>query len=183
MLRPQFRVRRIGQRYDCAEVDAFVDRVVATAERRSAGPEVTVEEIRGTAFSTPFLGPGYSVEEVDNFLAEAERWLPSGAAPGTVDADGRTATAGGDPATARGGTPTAGAPQFSTVRLREGYAMDEVDEFVDRVLATVNGHPVARPVTAEEVRTVQFRPVRFSEGYDVMEVDLFLETAERWLRA
>ncbi|WP_350274706.1 DivIVA domain-containing protein [Kribbella sp. HUAS MG21] len=176
MLRPQFRVRRIGQRYDCAEVDAFVDRVLATAERRSVGPEMTADDVRAVAFSTPFLGPGYSVEEVDHFLAEAERWLPSGTAPDTAVAGGGTATAGG---------PVAGgqqAPQFSTVRLQEGYAMDEVDEFVDRLLATVNGQPVARPVTADEVRNVQFRPVRFSEGYDVMEVDAFLDTAQAWLR-
>jgi DivIVA domain-containing protein len=74
-------------------------------------------------------------------------------------------------------------PQFSVVRLQEGYAIDEVDEFVDRVLATVNGLPVSRPVTADEVRNVQFRPVRFNAGYDVMEVDMFLETAQEWLSA
>jgi DivIVA domain-containing protein len=177
MLAPEFRVRRIGQRYDCGEVDAFVERIVATAERRSAGPDVTVDEVRGVAFSTPFLGPGYSAEEVDNFLLEAERWLPGRVAPGPAGspvADGRapgTSTVGGRPA-----------PQFSAVRLREGYAVDEVDDFVDRVMATVNGLPVSRPVTADEVRRVQFRPVRLTEGYDMEEVDAFLDTAQDWLR-
>lgn len=164
MLKPQFRVRRLGQRYDCAQVDAFVERVVATAERRAVGPDVTVEEVRGVAFGTPFLGPGYAVEEVDDFLMEAERWLPGASVPASTPV--------------RGGRV---APSFSTVRLREGYAVDEVDEFVDRVMATVNGQPVSRPVTVDEVRRAQFRPVRLSEGYDIVEVDAFLDEAESWL--
>ena len=59
--------------------------------------------------------------------------------------------------------------------------MDEVDDFVDRVMATVNGRPVSRPVTTQEVRGVQFSPTRLSEGYDIEEVDAFLDTAEAWL--
>ncbi|TCC31587.1 DivIVA domain-containing protein [Kribbella sindirgiensis] len=168
MLKPAFSVRRLGQRYDRGEVDAFVDRIVATAERRSVGPDVTVDDVRNAAFSTPLFGPGYPVEEVDTFLAEAERWLPGGpATAGTPDA--------------RRGAAGVSAPQFSTVRLREGYAIDEVDEFVERVLATANGLPVSRPVTAAEIRNVQFSPVRLAEGYDIEEVDLFLDTAEGWL--
>jgi DivIVA domain-containing protein len=57
----------------------------------------------------------------------------------------------------------------------------EVDEFIDRLLATVNGQPVDRPVTAREIRKVAFTPVRVREGYDVEEVDNFLEEAEGWL--
>ncbi|MDX2969930.1 DivIVA domain-containing protein [Kribbella solani] len=68
-------------------------------------------------------------------------------------------------------------PSFSRVRLREGYARDEVDAFVDRVLATVNGLSVDRPVTAQEILNTRFRTVRLSEGYDTTEVDLFLDTA------
>ncbi|WBQ08620.1 DivIVA domain-containing protein [Kribbella sp. CA-293567] len=73
------------------------------------------------------------------------------------------------------------APHFAVVKLREGYDMAEVDDFVDRVMATVNGRPVDRPVTAREIRNVRFSPVRIREGYDVMQVDLFLEEAESWL--
>ncbi|HZX05650.1 DivIVA domain-containing protein [Kribbella sp.] len=166
MLRPQFRIRRMGQRYDCAQVDAFVERLVATAERRAVGPEVTADEIRGVAFGTPFLGPGYAVEEVDKFLAEAERWIP------------------GVPSAPAGRVPVPGgrvAPQFTPVRLREGYAVDQVDDLVDRVMATVNGQPVSRPATAQEVREVQFRTVRLTEGYDMSEVDAFLDEAASWL--
>ncbi|WP_410793659.1 DivIVA domain-containing protein [Kribbella sp. C-35] len=167
MLKPAFTVRRLGQRYDRGEVDALVDRIIATAEHRSVGPDVTVHDLRNAAFRTPLLGPGYPAEEVDNFLADAERWLPGGLvaqhpAPG--------GTAG-----------TQAPPQFSTVRLREGYDIAEVDEFVERVMATVNGLPVSRPVTAAEIRGAQFSPVRLAEGYDIVEVDMFLDTAEAWL--
>ncbi len=170
MLKPAFSVRRLGQRYDRAEVDALVDRIIATVERRSVGPDVTVEDLRNAAFGTPLLGPGYPAEEVDNFLADAERWLPGGPT-GTAAADG-------DAVRVPGGRP---APQFNTVRLREGYATAEVDEFVERVMATVNGLPVSRPVTAKEIRSVQFSSVRLTEGYDIEDVDLFLDTAEAWL--
>ncbi len=169
MLKPAFSVRRLGQRYDRGEVDALVDRIIATAEHRSVGPDVTVHDLRNAAFGTPLLGAGYSAEEVDHFLADAERWLPGG----LVAQDSGTAGT-----TVPGGRP---APQFSTVRLREGYATAEVDEFVERVMATVNGLPVTRPVTAQEIRSVQFSSVRLTEGYDIEDVDMFLDTAEAWL--
>lgn len=166
MLKPAFSVRRLGQRYDRGEVDALVDRIIATAERRSVGPDVTVDDVRNAAFGTPLLGPGYPAEEVDNFLADAERWLPGG----QVAQGAGTSAPGVKPA-----------PLFNTVRLREGYATAEVDEFVERVLATVNGLPVSRPVTAKEIRGIQFSSVRLTEGYDIEDVDMFLDTAESWL--
>jgi DivIVA domain-containing protein len=170
MLKPAFSVRRLGQRYDRGEVDALVDRIIATAERRSVGPDVTVDDLRNAAFGTPLLGAGYSAEEVDNFLTDAERWLPRDPAG--------TAAAGGGAVPVPGDRP---APLFNTVRLREGYATAEVDEFVERVLATVNGLPVSRPVTAKEIRGIQFSSVRLAEGYDIEDVDMFLDTAESWL--
>ncbi|GAA2808765.1 DivIVA domain-containing protein [Kribbella solani] len=167
MLESGFTVRRSGQRYDCTAVDALVERLVATVERRSVGPDLTVADLRAAQFGTPMFGPGYAVEEVDNFLAEAERLLPA--------RDG----VAGQRAVAQSGRPVQGEltkPSFSRVRLREGYARDEVDAFVDRVLATVNGLPVDRPVTAQEILNTRFRTVRLSEGYDATEVDLFVDT-------
>ncbi|TDO34249.1 DivIVA domain-containing protein [Kribbella sp. VKM Ac-2527] len=73
-------------------------------------------------------------------------------------------------------------PRFSTVRLRQGYDIEQVDEFVGRVMATVNGQPVQRPVTADEIRTVAFGSVWMRLGYDVAQVDMFLDQAEAWLR-
>jgi DivIVA domain-containing protein len=162
MLKPEFSVRRLGQRYDRGQVDALVDRIVATAERRSTQP-VTVEELRNAAFETPLFGAGYPVQEVDDYLMDAERWLPH-----------RPMVRPTQPLRN---------PKFTPVRLREGYAPYEVDEFIDRLLATANGQPVERPVTIREIRRVQFTPVRLTEGYDVEEVDTFLDEAEQWLGA
>nr|WP_275402547.1 DivIVA domain-containing protein [Streptomyces sp. SID13031] len=120
--------------------------------------------MRGAAFRTPLLGPGYAADEVDDFLADAEQWMPdrpvAGHAPTSEQRQG---------------------PLFTPVRIREGYAPSEVDAFVDRVMATVNGQPVDRPVTPREIRKVQFTPVRLTEGYDVEEVDDWLDEAEGWL--
>jgi DivIVA domain-containing protein len=163
VLRPEFAVKRFGERYDRAEVDAMLEQVLATVNRTTT-PSVTVEDLRSAAFRTPLLGPGYSAREVDDFLTDAEQWMP-------------------DRPVARR-TPTGQhrePPLFTPVRLREGYSFQDVDEFVERVMATVNGEPVKRPVTVRDLRKVQFTPVRLSEGYDVQEVDDWLDLAERWL--
>jgi DivIVA domain-containing protein len=70
--------------------------------------------------------------------------------------------------------------EFTTVRLREGYRMEEVDQFLDRVSAELADveHGRARPgrtLTAQQVRDVAFTTVRMSEGYDMAEVDEFLD--------
>jgi DivIVA domain-containing protein len=153
----------MGERYDRAQVDALVELILATANR-TAPPSVTVAELRNAAFSTPVFGAGYSAEEVDTFLAEAEQWMPDRPVAGKAPT-GRQRQS----------------PTFTPVRIREGYDVTEVDEFIDRLLATVNGQPVDRPVTAREIRKVAFTPVRVREGYDVGEVDNFLEEAEGWL--
>jgi DivIVA domain-containing protein len=163
VLRPEFAVKRLAERYDRAEVDALVDQVLATVNR-TAPPSVTVEDLRSAAFRSPLLGPGYSAQEVDDFLADAEQWMPD--RPVAVRRPAGQQRQG---------------PSFTPVRLREGYDLEQVDEFVDRVLATVNGLPVDRPVTVRELRKVQFTPVRLSEGYDVQEVDNWLDQAEGWL--
>jgi len=70
--------------------------------------------------------------------------------------------------------------EFTRVRWRRGYDIAAVDQFVERLLATLDGRPVASPVTADEVRTVAFS-VRLREGYDVDEVDQFFDLAIGWL--
>ncbi|GAA0954095.1 hypothetical protein GCM10009554_59360 [Kribbella koreensis] len=163
MLRPEFAVKRFGERYDRAEVDALIDKLLATVNRTTT-PSVTVEDLRSAAFRTPLLGPGYSAQEVDDFLTDAEQWMPD-----------RPAVRPMPTGQHREG------PLFTPVRIREGYSFEDVDEFVERVMATVNGEPVKRPVTVRELRKVRFTPVRLSEGYDVEEVDNWLDQAERWL--
>ena len=57
-------------------------------------------------------------------------------------------------------------------RLREGYRVSDVDDFLDR----------ARRCTPEEVAAVKFRTVRLHPGYDVDVVDALLEELADWLR-
>ena len=71
-----------------------------------------------------------------------------------------------------------GPAEFSRVRWRGGYAPEEVDAFVERLAATLNGQPIGPPMTPEDVRNVSFTPVRLREGYAFEEVDQFLELAE-----
>lgn len=159
MIRPDFGVRRIGPGYRRRDVDAFVDRLIATVDRRPIGDPVTRSDVLGSQFS-PVLAGGYDVEQVDKFLDDALAWLPK------------------PPPSA---LPTYERPLFTPVRLRKGYEVAEVDAFLDRLFATLKGRTVDRQVTAREVRQVQFTPVRMREGYDVEEVDVFLDKAEAWL--
>jgi DivIVA domain-containing protein len=69
--------------------------------------------------------------------------------------------------------------RFRRRALRRGYKVDEVDTFLDRVEATLNGSPAGPDVRSQEVRDVVFR-VRFG-GYDEWQVDLHLDRVERQL--
>jgi DivIVA domain-containing protein len=69
--------------------------------------------------------------------------------------------------------------RFRRKALRRGYKVDEVDTFLDRVEATLDGQPVGAPVASQEVHDVVFR-VRFN-GYDEWQVDLHLDRVERQL--
>ncbi|HCT76178.1 MAG TPA: diviva domain-containing protein [Micromonosporaceae bacterium] len=66
--------------------------------------------------------------------------------------------------------------RFRRRAIRRGYKVDEVDTFLDRVEATLNGTTAAQ-VTAQDVHDVVFR-VRFG-GYDEWQVDLHLDRVER----
>ncbi|WP_020523411.1 DivIVA domain-containing protein [Catelliglobosispora koreensis] len=66
--------------------------------------------------------------------------------------------------------------RFRRRAIRRGYKVDEVDAFLDRVEATINGSGAGR-VTAQDVHDVVFR-VRFG-GYDEWQVDLHLDRVER----
>ncbi|MEN3539987.1 DivIVA domain-containing protein [Microbispora sp. ZYX-F-249] len=62
---------------------------------------------------------------------------------------------------------------FRPGRLGMGYREEEVDEFLDRVVATLRG-TTAEPLTAEQVRKATFATVVFRPGYAIREVDGFL---------
>src|SRR5262249_21305778 len=78
-----------------------------------------------------------------------------------------------------GGWVTSNGQRFRRRSLRRGYKVDEVDTFLDRVEATLNGDSIASPVPGQEVHDVVFR-VRFG-GYDEWQVDLHLDRVERQL--
>jgi len=63
------------------------------------------------------------------------------------------------------------AARFSPVRLRDGYDMREVDDFLDRLSDAADlGQPLT-PLMAE----ARFSVVRLREAYDIGAVDDFLE--------
>ncbi|WP_214413415.1 DivIVA domain-containing protein [Sphaerisporangium fuscum] len=62
---------------------------------------------------------------------------------------------------------------FRPGRLGAGYNEDEVDVFLDRVVATLRG-TTDHPLTADQVRNATFSTVLFRTGYAVAQVDAFL---------
>ena len=68
---------------------------------------------------------------------------------------------------------------FRHTRFRTGYAIDEVDRFVEVV---ENALRSASPrLTAAEVAGQQFSQVRFKPGSRREDVDNYLGQADRWL--
>ena len=200
--RPRFSVRRFGNGYDRAEVDAFLDRLLA-------GAPITPEQIAATTFRT-VLGDGYAVEEVRSFLSQTaitrhaatqphnrphdpnSQWPQSGERPqdratqrpqdqSNQRPQDRAAQRPQDLGNQRPQDLSSQRPRFGVVRFKEGYDMGEVDDFLDRLFATLEGRPVGQPVTASDVKAVMFTPVRMREGYEVEDVDRFLDLAVTWL--
>lgn len=61
--------------------------------------------------------------------------------------------------------------RFTPVRLREGYDMGEVDDFLDELCRRLR----AGEAVAAFVAGARFTPVRMREGYDMGDVDRLLE--------
>lgn len=75
--------------------------------------------------------------------------------------------------------------RFTPTRWREGYSMQEVDEFLDRVRRTLANHEQGTPVdmlSPEDVVNQRFSPTRFTPGYDQDEVDDYLDEVVVTLR-
>ncbi|WP_055507294.1 DivIVA domain-containing protein [Nonomuraea pusilla] len=66
--RAAFRPARMGAGYDEDEVDALLDRIVATLRGTTSYP-VSGGEVREVRFSTVLLRAGYLIADVDAFLA------------------------------------------------------------------------------------------------------------------
>jgi DivIVA domain-containing protein len=74
-------------------------------------------------------------------------------------------------------------PAFRTVRMREAYDLDGVDDFVDRVIDALEGRPNGRTLTPEKIEAQEFKVVRMREGYSMDDVDDWLDDAAIELRA
>lgn len=76
---------------------------------------------------------------------------------------------------------------FTTTRLRSGYDQDQVDQWLDDVVATmrlhIDGQPAADPLRSADVPAAAFRTVRWRDGYDMVEVDDFLDRVQATLDA
>jgi DivIVA domain-containing protein len=73
-------------------------------------------------------------------------------------------------------------PAFRTVRMREAYDLDAVDDFVDRVIDALEGRAGGRSLTPEKIEGQEFKVVRMREGYSMDDVDDWLDDAAAELR-
>ncbi len=146
------RAGRLRRGYHCGQVEAFLNHVEVSL--RGVFPPPTPAEIRQAGFE--LVRHGYDIAEVDAHLdaLEGEAELTQGAAGGRR---GRA-----DPASdARYLRDELSAdymkrfPRAGT--LRRGYHLEDVDEFVDRVVAALDGQAT---LTLEEVREAPFRSRR-----------------------
>ena len=71
------------------------------------------------------------------------------------------------------------AAKFQSTKFTEGYDQDEVDDFLDRVVATLRaregGAPADRPLTVADLDAQSFTTTKFREGYSQPDVDALLE--------
>ncbi|GGO70568.1 hypothetical protein GCM10012289_34270 [Nonomuraea cavernae] len=166
------RVMGMRSGYDPVDVDALIERIEATLGRGSRDVEpVTADDVRHATFRAK--RGGYQETAVD-FALEAfvvaletkarspvrlamteptgemlrEQWFETQAA--------RVERVG-----------------FRPGRMGTGYNEDEVDAFLDRIVATLRG-TTDYPVTAKEVREAKFSTVLLRSGYLIADVDTFL---------
>jgi DivIVA domain-containing protein len=75
--------------------------------------------------------------------------------------------------------------RFTPTRFRDGYAVDDVDAFLERVHATLTayeGGTAFGVLSATDVVNARFHPTKFRKGYSQDEVDDFLDEVVAELR-
>jgi DivIVA domain-containing protein len=174
VLNKRFQTTKFRRGYDQDNVDDFLDEVVATLRGDAARP-VTADDVRGAHFAPTRFREGYDPAEVDEFMDLVLETL-AGAAPspeplGAPWSD--TTSPRRAPRPSLSDTDVLNS-KFQATKFREGYDADEVDDYLDRVVATLRGN-AAQPLTAEDVRNVQFARTKYREGYDIDEVDDLLD--------
>lgn len=165
------RVGRLHKGYHCRQVDAFLDHVEVSLG--GVFPPPTASEVRQAGFE--LVRGGYAVPEVDDYLDALEE---------------RVLAAQGRMAGRRGRSDPAGEAEFLKTELtgpymkrfprasalRRGYHVDDVDEFVDRVVGALDG---TAALSVEDVRQVPFRPRR--GGYREDAVDDAMDRVVEYL--
>ena len=223
----KFQATKLRAGYDQGAVDAFLNRVVATlralephavANPAGGAPSsvLTSQEVHQTRLPLVRFRPGYLKEEVDALMAQIADTLQA--------LEARTAAGDSSTAPVPGAGPTASSypgvalltaedalnQKFQvTFKKGGGYDQDEVDEFLDEVVTTLQayertvptGTAPSRPVTmlqaaaaqagasgprlhAQQVRSTRFSVTRrFHEGYIAQDVDAFMERIAATLQA
>ncbi|WP_329091338.1 MULTISPECIES: DivIVA domain-containing protein [unclassified Streptosporangium] len=165
--------------YDTDQVDLLIRRIEGTLGRGTPeGEPVTADEIRGARFRTR-LG-GYHEIAVDFALEAfivAIETRPAGTDGRPVVPARRAAPEEPEPGEPGEGWEDHAArverAAFRPGRLGMGYNEDEVDAFLDRIVATLRG-TTDTPLTPGDVREARFSTVMLRPGYAIGEVDEFL---------
>jgi DivIVA domain-containing protein len=172
------RIPRRLRGYRRAPVDAILARITETLA--SAGPPTgspaptTADQVRACRFKVGLRG--YDRRIVDEMLSEYIRELEAHERREAQYAarHARTrAPARFSPVSADWLVEWITTAQFGVVRVKSGYAEQDVDSFLARVVAGLTGD--APPVSGRDVRDSRFRTVRFGAGYQEREVDRFLD--------
>jgi DivIVA domain-containing protein len=158
---------RRRQGYRVGDVDAFLDQIVK-ALRRGAQPDPG--QVRLVRFGTTRRRPGYDRQSVAALLDEPQHRLRGLTAPGQRPGARPDSRAAGLMEQLR-------STKFRVTRLGPGYDEEDVDDFLDEVVATLGR---GEPLTPAEVRGVQFRTTRVLPGYAQQDVDDLLAQIERY---
>ena len=170
----ELRTTRRGERYDLGEVDDFLAEVERTLN--GASTDLTAAAARDKQF-TPvrMIGLGYEHQEVEDLISGT--LVPALEAKESAERAGRPLPAHPGGASASAPAPRSPAqldpPRFTGRSFGEGYRVDEVDEYVDRVLTAISRQDGS--ITPEEVMHHRFTPTRFGGSYDMDEVDNWLD--------
>ena len=77
--------------------------------------------------------------------------------------------------------------KFQATKFGAGYDQDEVDDFLDRVVATLRaregGAPAPQPVTVADIDACSFTATKWREGYAPKDVDALLDRVRAELGA
>lgn len=159
------RTSRLRRGYHCRQVDSFLERVESALDGVRAVPSAA--EVRRAGFE--LVRRGYQVAAVDDHLDDLEGHV------GVVMREAHDRGAGSDPEEEeqdlRERLDTPYLHRFArTAALRRGYDPDTVDDFVDRVIGSLDG---SDGLQLDDVRRAAFPSRR--GGYDENAVDEALD--------